>query len=93
MLKEGKREASKWGCLSISIEVAFSAKKKKGPVASTLNKFVRKDGCDHWPEFDDNKERCWYPGCTEFPKVKCSKCDVRLCFTPTSNCFRKFHDS
>ena len=93
LLKQGKREASKRGRPSISVEAAYSAKKKKGPTAPIPNKSIRKDGCDRRPELYEKKGRCQYPGCAGFSKVKCSKCDVRLCFTPTSNCFRKFHDS
>ena len=93
LLKQGKREASKINRPSISVEAAYSAKKKKGQAVPIPNKPIRKDGYNHWPEFDEKKGRCQYPGCAGFPKVKCSKCDVRLCFSPTSNCFRKFHDS
>ena len=92
LLKQGKREASKRGRPSVLVEAAYSAK-KKGPAAPTPSKSVRKDGCEHWQEFDKKKGRCWYPGWAGFPKVKCFKCDVCLCFTATSNCFRKFHDS
>ena len=92
LLKQVKREASKRGHPSILVEAIYSAK-KKGPAAPIQNKSVRKDRCDHWSEFDEKKGRCQCPGWVGFPKVKCSKCDVRLCFTPTSNCFRKFHDS
>ena len=93
LLKQGKKEASKRGRPSILVEAPYNAKKKKGPAVPIPNKSVRKDGCDHWPEFDEKKGRCRYTGCAGFPKVKCSKCDVSLCHTPTSNCFRKLHDS
>ena len=64
-------------------------KKKKSPVAPIpLNNTVRSDGFDHWPESEETKGR--YSGCTGFPKVKCSKCGVRLCFTLKFNYFRRF---
>ena len=88
LLKQGKREASQRGCPATSVEAAYSAKKKKGTAAAISKKSVRKDWSDHWPEFDENKGRCRYLACTGFPKVKCSKC-----YTPRSNCLRKFHDS
>ena len=92
LMKQTKRVSAKRGRPSISVEAAHSAKKTKGRAAPIPNKSVRQDGFDHWMEFDDKKGRCRYPGCKGFPKVKCCKCDVRLCFTPTSNCFRKFHE-
>ena len=92
LMKQSKRVSAKRGCPSISVEAAHSVKKTKGPAAPIPNKSVRQDGFDHWPEFDDKKGRCRYPGCKGFPKVKCCKCDVRLCFTLTLICFRKFHE-
>lgn len=52
---------------------------------------VRKDEVAHWPIFSDNRGRCKNPGCKGVPKIKCSKCNVHLCLTPSANCFVAFH--
>lgn len=63
-------------------------KKKKTAVPVPVQD-VRYDNFDHWPEYG-KKGRCrFYTG--GFSTVKCSKCDLVLCFVQTRNCFRAFH--
>ena len=73
-----------------SIVKSHSAKVKKGPAKPIPNRSIRTDGYEHWPEFCETKSRCRNPESKGIPKVKCAKCDVRLCFTTNSNCFKKF---
>ena len=75
-----------------SIDVIHSAKAKKVPAKPIPNRSIRTDDYGHWPEFCETKGHCRNPGCKGIPKMKCAKCDVRLCFTTNSNCFKKFHE-
>ena len=93
LLQQRKSDLTKRGRPSISVEAAHSAKKRRGPAAPIPNKSVRTDGYEHLPEYCQTKGRCRKPGCKGFPKIQCSKCQVRLCFTTSSNCFKTFHES
>ena len=75
-----------------SIDASHSAKTKKGTAKPMPNRSIRNDGYEHWPEFCETKGRCRNPGCKGIPKVKCTKCDVRSCFTTDFNCFKKFRE-
>ena len=74
-----------------SFDASHSAKAKKGPAKPIPNRSIHEDGYEHWPDFCETKGHCRNPGCKGIPKVKGRKCDVRLCFTTNSNCFKKFH--
>ena len=74
-----------------SFDASHSAKAKKGPAKPIPNRSIHTDGYEHCPKFCETKGRCRNPGCKGIPKVKRTKCDVRLCFTTNSNCFKKFH--
>ena len=87
-----QRKAKRGRPSTSSIDAVHSAKVSKDPTKSIPNKSIRSDGYEHWPELSETKGRCRYPGCKGIPKVKCTKCDVRLCLTPNSKCFRKFHE-
>lgn len=66
-------------------------KRKRRPNTTLPVEDVRKDEVAHWPIFSDNRGRCKKPGCKGVPKIKCSKCNVYLCLTPSANCFVQFH--
>lgn len=68
-------------------------KKKNLPTAlPCLDK--RYDGFEHWPMNADLKHplRCRMEGCDSRSRVRCTKCDVYLCFTKYKNCFINFHN-
>ncbi|XP_065584326.1 piggyBac transposable element-derived protein 3-like [Artemia franciscana] len=48
------------------------------------------DGLDHWPKKTDKQSRCkeCKSGYTTF---ECEKCELPLCLTAKSNCFKAFH--
>lgn len=92
LLKAGKTVGLKRGRpSSSSVESEILAKKARGPAAPMPVTAVRTDSFAHWPIYVEKKGRCKYPGCKGIPKVKCEKCQVYLCFTTSSNCFRNFH--
>ncbi|XP_066941424.1 piggyBac transposable element-derived protein 2-like [Macrobrachium rosenbergii] len=91
LLLKGKVPGPKRGRPSVSVDDLYRAKAKKGPTVKIPAKPIRTDMIGHFPEFAEKKGRCKYPGCTGICKVFCCKCRVNLCFTPKSNCFRKFH--
>ncbi|XP_046814165.1 piggyBac transposable element-derived protein 3-like [Vespa crabro] len=37
------------------------------------------------------RSKKWYCRIKGVPKIKCSKCNVNLCLTPSANCFVEFH--
>src|SRR6218665_554018 len=49
------------------------------------------DSLGHYPKYSEMKGKCKLPICKGIPKLKYEKCQVSLCFTTTSNCFRQFH--
>ena len=53
---------------------------------------IRKDGLNHWPQWSDVRQRCKYEECAGISRVKCSKCQVALCFNQKNNCFEKYHN-
>nr|CAH7715737.1 unnamed protein product [Callosobruchus chinensis] len=62
----------------------------KYPVAARPDDLTRKDGYAHWP-IHTTKGRC--RNCkTGTTRLKCVKCDARLCLTETKNCFYDFHN-
>ena len=93
LIKQVKSTRVKRGRPSLSIEKAYESKKARGPTASIPNVSIRTDLYEHFPVYSDKQERCQKPDCQGYTSVHCSKCDVRLCFTRSSNCFKEFHDS
>ncbi|MCL4125853.1 UNVERIFIED_CONTAM: hypothetical protein GTU68_039532 [Idotea baltica] len=82
------KDSSERGRPSESEKPKESKRRKVGahPADST-----RLDKISHWPEWDSSQHRCRV--CVNaHTKVKCSKCDVGLCFTKNRNCFRQYHD-
>lgn len=67
------------------------SKKKRGPQHPVPTIDVRKDGVGHIPAFIDNRIRCKHPECKKQTFVVCEKCNVGLCFSKTSNCFKTYH--
>ena len=58
------------------------------PMVSRPSDKLRTDDLNHWPE-KTTKGRCRY--CSSNIRLKCTKCDVRLCITQERNCFVQFH--
>ena len=52
---------------------------------------VRLDRIDHWPLWDNARQRCKMASCNGFSHVQCGKCKIHLCFTSSKNCFCNFH--
>ncbi len=53
---------------------------------------IRRDGIGHWPIFDTKRKRCQKcPGVGTLTFVKCTKCNVNLCFQKGRNFFYQFH--
>lgn len=51
---------------------------------------TRYDQIGHWPEFQNQKQRC--KNCiSSYTKWSCRKCNVRLCLSNNKNCFVDFH--
>ena len=71
-----------------STDTSHSAKAKKGPAKLIPNRAIRTDGYKHWPEFCKTKGHCQNPECKGIPRVKCTKCNVRL-FYNKSQFFQK----
>ena len=92
LCKAGKSCAQKKrGRPSSSVEEEFQIKTKRGPAKAIASLSVRTDQIDHFPHNEEKKEKCKMPGCKGITKVSCIKCKTNLCFTPSSNCFLKFH--
>lgn len=73
-----------------SLEESPVPKKQiKKPSTQRPHDELRFDGSDHWPVYGD-KGRC--RNCTNgYTTIKCSKCNMLLCFTSKKNCFVQFH--
>lgn len=52
---------------------------------------VIKDKTDHWPVWDEKRNRCKMANCKGNTNVKCSKCNLNLCFHSKKNCFTMYH--
>ncbi|CAK9810683.1 PiggyBac transposable element-derived protein 3 [Anthophora plagiata] len=76
---------------STDVDKHLQEKIKRRPNVILPVQNVRKDEVAHWPMFSDNRGRCKKPECKGVPKIKCSKCNVHLCLTPSANCFVEFH--
>ena len=94
LIRKGKATTNKRGRPNSSnIEKEFMEKKKRSPTAPLTIKTIRLDGYHHWPVFMDDvkKGRCKNPECQHITRVYCERCNVNLCFTAKSNCFKYFH--
>lgn len=74
------------------LEHMFETKRKRGATSYVPPKDVRKDQTAHWPSYDEQRQRCKYPGCKGFSYIKCTKCKTHLCLNKNNNCFLKFHE-
>lgn len=71
------------------INMQNKPKKIHRPIKNRPPTDVRVDNMGHLPDFT-NQGRCRY--CSNGKTtVICSKCNVRLCFVPSRNCFGLFH--
>lgn len=83
LLKAGKRKRGRPSFDEVPQKKIRKAK------ASRPADDVRYDTIGHWPSFG-TKGRCRYCS-TGQTRVKCTKCDMLLCFTERRNCFWSFH--
>ncbi|XP_072400321.1 uncharacterized protein [Diabrotica undecimpunctata] len=61
------------------------------PVVERPNDLARLDSYAYWP-IHTTKGRCRY--CIKGTcRLKCKKCDARLCLTEEKNCFKAFHQN
>lgn len=76
-----------------SINQIYSNKKQTRQIDLRPFEEVRFDHTDHLPMFDNCEYpiRCKYEGCKLRSPVKCTKCNVHLCFTKRNECFRLYH--
>ena len=89
-LYEGKSVGSKKRRLSLSIQTVYLEEAKKGPATPIPNTVVRTDQIGDWTKYDE--KNCKGPGCNRITKARCEKCDISLCFTAVSNCFKIFYN-
>ena len=92
LMKQGKSTRVKRGPPSLSMEKAYESKKAKGPTTPIPNVSIRTDYYAHFSVYSDKQGPCRKPDCQSYTFIQCPKCDVRLCFTRSSNCFKEFHD-
>jgi len=89
---QGKTEIRKRGRPSLSqVQLDIEVKKKRPNAAPVPVQEIRRDETGHCPTFTEKRGCCKKPNCVGIPKVMCTKCKVRLCFTPSPNCFMEFH--
>ena len=91
LLLAGKVQQKKGRPSQIQIDAGFDRKSKRGPAAPIPSKAIRGEKIDHWPGYTQKKLRCKLPGCNAITQVVYTKCNVNLCFTSRSNCFKMFH--
>ena len=60
------------------LKVSDKDLKDQGPAAPILNKAIRGDKIDHWPEYTQKKLWCKLPECNATTQVVCTKCNVNL---------------
>ena len=92
LIKQGKSPRVKRGRPSLSIEKAYESKKARGPISLMPNVSIRTDHYYHFAVYSDKQGWCRRPDCQGYTFVQCSKCDVRLFFTRSFNCFKEVHD-
>lgn len=68
---------------------------KKKCIVPVPDRSFRKKESKHMPlhmsDSQKSRSKCRYPGCNKLTFVKCTKCDVFLCFCSDRNCFSQFH--
>ncbi|CAH1997775.1 unnamed protein product [Acanthoscelides obtectus] len=76
---------------SISATNKTPAKIISNPILPRPDITTQKDGIGHCPTYG-TKGRCSH--CANgFTTIFCTKCNLRLCFTPNKNCFYLFHSN
>lgn len=91
MCKLGVLDTQKRGRPSSSPREQLQAKRMKASMAIRPPIDVKKDKTDHWPIWDAKRNRCKMEGCTAKTSVKCTKCNLNLCFHAGKNCFKDYH--
>ena len=66
-----------------------SVMRGKKPTAPLPIHYVHYDQVGHWPEMQENKNRCHL--CDMTCCAICKKCNVYLCLLENHNCFYNFH--
>ncbi|XP_046679337.1 piggyBac transposable element-derived protein 2-like [Homalodisca vitripennis] len=87
----GMKETPKRGRPSSSQNDPEVKKRMKASSAPRPPFPVVKDRTDHWPIWDDKRNRCKMDNCKGNTNVKCSKCNLNLCFHSKKNCFKAYH--
>ena len=83
LMTAGKRTAGR------PAESSPQPQKKQRVVIPIPVQVARFDNLDHWPEHG-RKGRCRYCP-TGSSTIRCSKCNLVLCFVANRNCFKAFH--
>lgn len=81
----------KRGRPSTCLQPQLDLKQRKYPFSQIPAQEVRTDNLSHWPEVNEDRQRCKYPECKGKSHVSCNKCVVFLCLNKDRNCFYKFH--
>lgn len=71
---------------------SISPRAAKNSAAARPPQDVSKDETDHWPVWENKRNRCKQQGCKRNTNVKCRKCNLNLCFQATKNSFVVFHE-
>lgn len=97
LMHSGMKTSNRIGRPSKRSSGLHHAQKKRGPGRAAQDPIpcdaIRMDRIDHLPIpiVDENKKRCRLPGCSEYSRTRCEKCNVALCFNAARNCFKDFH--
>jgi hypothetical protein len=86
----GKARARGRPSLAEAAALAEQPPPRKRP-AVKIAEDVRKDNFDHFPFWDNSRQRCKLCPSGVFSFVKCGKCNVHLCLNKTRNCFLAYH--
>ena len=70
---------------NVPFSPAATRRRRVAPVAD-----VRKDQTGHWPIKVEKRGRCMHCEKNQTTTL-CEKCNMRLCFVETRNCFRAYH--
>ena len=61
------------------------------PLRPIHDNVIRYDNVEHWPDTCDVRRICRFKGCCGRTNVRCSKCEVHLCFNSKINHFLDYH--
>lgn len=50
---------------------------------------IVEDGSEHWPLWDENRQRCKW--CGQKTYIRCEKCECHYCLNKDRNCFKPAH--